>query len=277
MYSLENKQQEFRSIRPIQKGEEITHAYIDIASTTQTRQLKLNAVYYFHCVCERCICSHPSEELEEFSAEFRRGGDADPQQTTTTTSSLIKDHKNDCDSGRNLQTTIVKKPLQKWISLKNNNNTDNEQGDDPPPIMTTTTRRELKNASDYFEQGSSMRHSVEVSMEMLAKAYHIYQIYLHPLNRTRLSATCHYMSLCIEVSDWKTASVLCKEVVTAYEVIYPMNHPMIGLQYCTMSDLLHQTGNEKESKEFLRRANDVLSISHGSNHELVISIRNRED
>ena len=46
--------QVLRAIVPVQKGEELTHPYIDLANTTAARQAKLLTTYCFTCACARC-------------------------------------------------------------------------------------------------------------------------------------------------------------------------------------------------------------------------------
>jgi hypothetical protein len=45
----------FRSVRPIQKGEEITVRYVDMLTPRGLRQEELLATKHFHCQCPRCV------------------------------------------------------------------------------------------------------------------------------------------------------------------------------------------------------------------------------
>ncbi|OQR88308.1 hypothetical protein ACHHYP_20314 [Achlya hypogyna] len=45
---------QLRAVRHIAAGEEITHAYVDVALPSSKRQRQLQAQYHFACACERC-------------------------------------------------------------------------------------------------------------------------------------------------------------------------------------------------------------------------------
>ena len=45
---------EIRTIKPVEKSEELTHSYVDLCQPTVTRQKVLKGRYGFDCVCERC-------------------------------------------------------------------------------------------------------------------------------------------------------------------------------------------------------------------------------
>jgi len=51
-------------LKPIQKGEEITINYIDVAQTREARQSQLKASYYFTCKCARCEAKTTRDSME---------------------------------------------------------------------------------------------------------------------------------------------------------------------------------------------------------------------
>lgn len=72
---------EFRAMKPIKSGEEITQTYVDIALPRRERQQRLQRKYHFTCGCPRC--SQPLQEPGSLDAYLDADIDGVPQERWT--------------------------------------------------------------------------------------------------------------------------------------------------------------------------------------------------
>ncbi|ETK82360.1 hypothetical protein L915_12245 [Phytophthora nicotianae] len=72
---------EFRAMRPIKSGEEITQTYVDIGLPRRERQQRLQRKYHFTCRCPRC--SRPLQEPGSLDAFLDADIDGVPQEQWT--------------------------------------------------------------------------------------------------------------------------------------------------------------------------------------------------
>ncbi|GMF11202.1 unnamed protein product [Phytophthora lilii] len=72
---------EFRAMKPITSGEEITQTYVDIALPRRERQQRLERKYHFRCKCVRC--SRPLQEPGSLDAFLDADIDGIPQDQWT--------------------------------------------------------------------------------------------------------------------------------------------------------------------------------------------------
>ena len=214
LYDAGTRTQELHCLRDVAAGDEITHAYIDIACPAAQRRQQLAERYYFRCECAHCASPLAIDAL--FGAA-RDGTVHDPQA-----------------AGAEMQT-----------------------------------------AQRLHARGVSYQYGPAESRDMLAKAHAAYRRHLHPRNLSLMSLTCHYLNLCLEAQDWETAYGLCADVVASYAAVYPPNHPMIGLQYCTLADVADMLRRPECFGRHLREAHRLLTISHGTQNPLVQSIAER--
>lgn len=56
--------QQFRAVRAVAPHAELTHAYLDVAATTASRQHDLAAQYLFACACARCVPPRPALDAQ---------------------------------------------------------------------------------------------------------------------------------------------------------------------------------------------------------------------
>lgn len=70
----------------------------------------------------------------------------------------------------------------------------------------------------------------------------------------------------LEVGQTEGAIRMCSLQVQAYETIYPLMHPLLGLQVYTLGNLQVDVGGEsmREGVANLQRALAILKVSHGS-------------
>ncbi|KAG7399089.1 SET and MYND domain-containing protein 3 [Phytophthora boehmeriae] len=72
---------EFRAMKPIKAGEEVTQTYVDIALPRRERQQRLQRKYHFHCSCSRC--SQSLQDPESVDAFLDADSDGVPQEQWT--------------------------------------------------------------------------------------------------------------------------------------------------------------------------------------------------
>ncbi|TYZ69300.1 hypothetical protein PybrP1_011637 [[Pythium] brassicae (nom. inval.)] len=76
-FSAKEQRVEFRAMRAIAAGEELTHSYVDIALPRRDRQQRLEQQYHFQCKCVRC--SQPLTDPQSRDANLDSDIDGVPE------------------------------------------------------------------------------------------------------------------------------------------------------------------------------------------------------
>lgn len=219
------------AMRPIAKGEELTHSYVDLVS--RTRRQDLQQLHGFSCHCRRCSglvqVSLPRESPTDLYEWILQGGCKDEDTNTVT---LPVDEVLD-SYGESLSEATF------------------EEG-----------RRLMNHAC------LCMRDD-DVNGELIALKRAVDTLQGAPLSRDLYQAHGMYLSaLLLHISSQgredllPVARLTCKAMVAFLMVALPEKHPLIGLQLFTLGDLTQDI-------EIYMKARTVLILSHGKKHQLV--------
>lgn len=237
-YEPETHVQVVRCLRDVEAGEELTHHYVDAANTTEDRQRELGD-YHFVCRCARCV----GGALPAAAAGSGAGASGDASQFAGL------DDK--------LEGTADGIRLSRAPS-------------DPRRDAALATATKLVASA----KSGAMADDIAAERRSLESAVEVYRRYLHPLNVAGLSARTSLLHAMLLEGDMRAAVRVCEEIVHAYAVIYPPNHPMLGLQLWTLGDLYRgmssaEGGGAVKCAEVMQRAQQSLTVSYGAEHEFV--------
>eukprot|EP00727_Mastigamoeba_balamuthi_P001072 m51a1_g10962 putative set and mynd domain-containing protein 3 (291) ;mRNA; f:221237-222840 len=79
-------------------------------------------------------------------------------------------------------------------------------------------------------------------------------------------------NMAIGTQDFKCANRVCKDVIAAYERLYPMYWPIVGLQYFMKGKLEWYLGKGEKALFWLRRALENLQRSHSDENTVFRSL-----
>lgn len=108
--------QQWRLLRDVEAGTELTHCYVDLGETVAQRQQKLQANYGFTCAC--ALCAAPNSERERVKTALRSGEqqpslDADPNAVRRgELVEVRKPRRCVADSANLLMPTFARLPLR---------------------------------------------------------------------------------------------------------------------------------------------------------------------
>ena len=222
--------QYIRVLKNIEKGEQITHSYVDSALITSDRQKHLYKQYQFNCACPKCESS--------------------------------KDNLSSVDR-------ILTGNLS--------------------PSISEDIQEKLDRADSFFNESESKIDPNE-RIKLLKECLDLRISYLHQYSLKVFMVHGRMLDTYLELDDRESAINSCRKIIECYEKsgMYgkPENnnviHPMIGLQYFTLGDILleqcqlaRESGNIypqellKQTRYAYEKAYHILKITHGTSHNIV--------
>ncbi|GMF36681.1 unnamed protein product [Phytophthora fragariaefolia] len=247
---------EFRAMRPIKAGEEITQTYgeigsafprragacadsnfaaVDVALPRRERHERLQYKYHFNCQCARC--SVPLQDPSSLDAFL----DAD----------------------------IDGVPKEQWSQ---------ERKDEVERAL-----REVSDATDRASASTDLADQQQQCIDALLKLAESQNSFLHRESIARLQTLATIFSAEMERGSVEEAVGYGESMLEFYQRVYNPNHPMTGLHLFTLGDLygqLAQTGtgpenSKSKSSEYLIEAKRILEITHGKEHRFVEMLAGR--
>ncbi|PIA27178.1 hypothetical protein AQUCO_08200002v1 [Aquilegia coerulea] len=222
-----------RAVEPIPKGTEVLISYIETAGSTATRQKALKEQYLFTCTCSRCIKVGLYEDIQE--------------------SAILEGFRcwDDKCSG-----FLLRDPNDKGFICQQCGHLRNK--DEIIKVATEVKLMEDKasaslSCGNYLE-ASAMYKKVELLQQKLCHSYSL------DLMRTRECL----LKILMELKDWEGALRYCRMTIPVYQRVYPVNHPMLGLQYYTCGKLEWLLGETDNAIKSLTEAVNTLRITHGT-------------
>ena len=110
------------------------------------------------------------------------------------------------------------------------------------------------------------------SNEILWKElYLLQQNYLLPTHQLFIESLSILLNKAVESQQWQLASLFSKQLIEAYEEIYPNVWPILGLQYLMSSKIdwyLHKTQN---TIKWLSKAIPILKITHSHHANVTVA------
>ena len=254
--------------RDIDKGEELTHSYVELVSPRDSRRASLKEIFGFDCHCEKCGTSE--------DAKFRI--------------SLPNHH-----------ASLSPIELSQWILQKYNPSISNCKGDnnstvtlvDQETIFETPNLKnsnykaivDVSNAKQQQAQYCMVTNNLEGELACLNEAVQILETTLAkisedngdpPLSLDLYKARCTRLGALI-VAGGEGAMTECEHIV-AYLCLalkHVPNHSLLGLQLFTLGDIYEANGEREKAAATYTWARKILRISQGNNCDMVLLLNEK--
>jgi SET and MYND domain-containing protein len=245
-----------RTLKSLSKGEELTHQYVDVASPLEERQAKLQETYGFWCRCDMCVnvrlvAPLPAEMTEAVLATAH-GGNLEMWNVCGILGGIFG------SAHRSLDLDVC------------------FRGDNGSSAAT----KALQSARRLREQAAALE-DLPAELDLMRRALRLQMKHSHWLNLDVIACHAELLSLTmldasiaeghVQASAWKMTGVHCAYLCEAYIRIYGPDHPMLGLQLCTLGELcLHKIdGQQHAGIAYIDCARRILATTHGKNSTIV--------
>lgn len=108
---------------------------------------------------------------------------------------------------------------------------------------------------------------------LLEKAHGLQASVLHRLNWELVQTSDALLRVCMSLQDWPAAASWCERTLPAYETCLPQPSALYGLQLFTLAKLKWFLEDAEGCFSSVRRACEVLSVTHGESHRLVLEAK----
>jgi len=289
---------QLRSIKKLRKEEEVTISYIELASTSAERRAALRNGYFFQCSCPAC-CTTATDEMHILEKELTAlvcpkkdckeslytscippssASEADGDSTQTPGKTLFRccscDFEetvvNEDGTDAQQQTFLEGKDHQQRGSKAASPKAQTIKGASPPPSLAALLDV-LAEARQQRDDGNKHRSAgmlKEAQLE-LETAFSKFNKCAGNTNVERFRVACSLAHLCVDLGDWEKAASYYSSTLPGYKLIYPPNHPLIGLQFAAHGKLALHLNQLKQAYQSLNQAVEILKITHGRAHSLV--------
>lgn len=109
----------------------------------------------------------------------------------------------------------------------------------------------------------------EGSIAQLKRAWALAERHLHPHNIALLHVLNAVSKLSIDTGQWQGARQFAHKQLAFYQFIYPINHPLLGLQHFTVGKLENLLEQPATALKHLQQAVSILSITHSTESHLL--------
>lgn len=219
-------QQEFRAIRNIEIGEELTHAFVDVADTTERRRMKLESDYGFVCDCS--MCSERKKSMH-------------------------------------IMASLQKKVDPTWSNRTTGFTRDQCVGGSSPLEAGTTCTVELDLAERFARAALETDDAVK-EMQLLRRCWSLRIKHLHPLSSVLLKTSNALFAIALALGHLEDATTYCEMSALICEHLYGGVHPVVGIKLYTLGNLQLETSSvpARVAVENLAKARAVLLVTHGA-------------
>jgi len=238
-----------RAISNICPGDELYIAYVNLLDTKYNRQLELKEGYMFQCECS--LCNHSS--YNDFLMKSIKCDECQPcpciqpmSPDIVVTNDQKKSYKQYFGGSVNIQSCS-----SDFSNLNKANDCCDEMDHLYQDIKIVPTPLQLQLLHALINKGEQIVGPTNISL------VHAYEV---------------AMDGCLEQEQWTTAYEYSKKLVKPYLVLLPQFHPSVGLHYFKQGKLALHIDYLKDGILYLQKAKEILSITHGSNHELVVTL-----
>ncbi|TDH71883.1 hypothetical protein CCR75_002520 [Bremia lactucae] len=228
---------EFRAMRSILSGEEVTQSYgsldellivVDVALPRRERHQRLQHKYHFTCACFRCL--QPLEERESLDA--------------------------------NLDADVNGVVQEKWTEDRR--------------YEVELALAEANAVTSAVPSETEVAVHQELCIAALQRLAQVQSTLLHDHSIARLQTLSALFSAEMDRGSVKEAIGYGEGMLEFYRRVYNLNHPMTGLHLFTLGDLYRQLAqvgitleqSRMKSWEYFAEARRILRITHGKQHRL---------
>jgi len=233
----ETPAQVIRAVVDISEGDELTHSYVDLALPTHKRKKHLRETYNFECTCS--LCASSSKARSELDGTLYA----------------------DC-------TGKFAVPFEEGCQL--------------PPAETSEQRDAALLRSASLMNQAAGEEDVEAELAMLQEACALRELWLHRRHLDVMAAHAAALTVALAAASssgssegpyWTAAEAHCAYLVEQYIAVYPLWHPVSGLQMYTLGQLKEQRGALAEARGWYAQAASILSNTHGADNQMVVDLR----
>ncbi|XP_043704590.1 histone-lysine N-methyltransferase ASHR1 isoform X4 [Telopea speciosissima] len=223
-----------RAMEPIPKGTEVLISYIETAGSTATRLKALKEQYLFTCTCSRCM---------------KVGLDDDIQESAILEGYRCKDDKCNGFLLRDADDNSFR--CQQCGLLRKKEEIDQITSE----VKLLSDKASTSLSSGNYPEACAMYKMIE---KLQLKLRHSLSVNLMRTRETLLK-------ILMELKYWREALTYCKLTIPVYQRIYPIVHPLLGLQHYTSGKLEWLLGDTEDAIKSFAKAVDILHITHGRN------------
>ncbi|CAJ1955948.1 unnamed protein product [Cylindrotheca closterium] len=273
-YSYNNKKAppvlEIVASRCIQKGEELTHSYVELVKPQRVRKERLQSNYGFECHCHRC-CSHnhnnnTSNDWMQLQDSNQVGTFLDHSNPTfaasqTWTPPALPRGTNHDDAHGPLREMAIQLQAQAKQCMA----MDNIEGELMSLTQCVGVLSQLLRAQ--LGDGSNQGHDDDTLHQTCLELYQVRGDLLGTLivaGQTKEAIQqCEYVVAFL-------VSILCDK-----ETANCPNHPILGLQLFTLGDLYTSVGWDDKAQRTFAWARKIMLVSHGKDSDMVKLLKDR--
>jgi hypothetical protein len=235
---------EIVAARDIQKGEELTHSYVDLVKDTPTRRRHLMKLHGFLCQCQRC--------RGDLKVKL-------PKQTAITP--------------KELYAAIVERYGMLYCGDSIRDNMESWDDVEMDEALTEYGTASVAGSAS-LQHTRNAEHSSPKAL--LRRQVFMLEETKPPLHLTLYEARGNLLSELLLVGRMEEALEQCKAIVAILLVAFAYfpNHPILGLQLYTMSDLLARDPDQVPAAiASYKWTLDIMRLSHGDDDDLVKGLR----
>lgn len=218
---------QFRPIRPIARGEELTFTYTDLYLPRPDRQEKMLRSHCFTCACERCT------DASKASLDDRITGLRCHYATCTDDAAVMP-------IATGLCSTCGKR---------------HNRGSRYIQQLYMDAVERLQEGETAFKQGQHREARIVFEKLLSDFSDELYKSHL-----VVYSAYHHLSTLCTKLKDHEAAAGYCREAIRCLEEMFPKYHTETAMMhrdlafiewgaYTDLRDLLRKTANEEDEQE----------------------------
>jgi len=247
-------------IEPIAVGEEITLSYIELASSSKTRQNLLWNRYFFNCKCKSCqfpmlkdIC------LKAIRCQVCKKGFVPTLKSPINNSNAMLMMLSTSQL-RIFQFLSMEKEMKMFVCCQCHN-------------------ENHAMSEELIGETIQSANSLLLSKGDLVGGYDKISGLLHQFHEESISYHSQLLKYYIDKQEWEKALHFCQQIIEPFEFCYPKYFPVLGLQYFMMGKLywyyFNSSGALVKAIEFFRKALETLRVTHGGDHFLVLDLMDK--
>ncbi|MGK3734381.1 MAG: hypothetical protein ACI8RD_000568 [Bacillariaceae sp.] len=269
-------------------GEELTHSYIELVSSKNSRISNLKQMYGFDCFCPRCCCRKKANSDKTSLKDVGSNNKNDEfliwlpnnyrSLSPTELTTFILHNYNPATSNAIITNSTKDKshlsPFDQDIIFKSLNKND--------AVIIEAIKVKQQQAKFFMMNGdledelSSLKEVVQI-LKQLTLASGEEQL---PLSLELYQARCDRLGSLIVAGgqdNTKDALIECEHIVSflCLALKHFPNHSLLGLQLFTLGDLYNSNGKSDEAQKTYTWARRNLQISQGNKSEMVMLLNEK--
>ena len=272
---------EIVAARDIPMGEELTHSYVELVSSMQSRRASLREIFGFDCHCMGCSSSSDSE-FQKIYLPHNHGSLSPIQLSRWVLQNYNPSNhpKAGRDDDSSSLTFVDREMILQQPTLKNNN-TSNYMALVEAATAKQQQAQYFMVSGDLDGELASLKEAVQIFESLLAHASNADTGgNLVPLSLELYKARCtRFGSLIVAGGEIyaKEALIECEHIVSylCLALKHVPNHSLLGLQLFTLGDVYDANGERDKAHSTYSWARRILRISQGNKSDMVMLLNEK--